>query len=72
MPTLVACYINRNHFLTSVFIGREIKVILLNYVAKRMTEKHDACHEKKDLKVFVVVMPREGWARVAAPILLLA
>ena len=24
-----------------------------------------------DLKVFVVVMPKEGWARVATPILLL-
>ncbi len=31
----------------------------------------DACHEKTDLKVFVVVIPKEGWARVAAPILLL-
>ncbi len=24
----------------------------------------DACHEKIDLKVFVVVIPEEGWARV--------
>ena len=24
----------------------------------------DACHEKTDLKVFVIVMPKEGWARV--------
>ncbi len=30
-----------------------------------------ACHEKTDLKVFVVVIPKEGWARVARPILLL-
>ncbi len=29
------------------------------------------CHEKTDLQVFVVVIPKEGWARVAAPILLL-
>ncbi len=28
-------------------------------------------HEKTDLKVFVVVIPNEGWARMAAPILLL-
>ena len=28
-------------------------------------------HEKTDLKVFVVVIPKEGWARVATPILLL-
>ncbi len=32
---------------------------------------HEVCHEKTDLKVFVVVIPKEGWARVAAPILLL-
>ena len=30
----------------------------------------DVCHEKTDLKVFVVVIPKEGWARVAVPILL--
>ena len=29
------------------------------------------CHEKTDLKVFVVVIPKEGWAHVAMPILLL-
>ena len=27
---------------------------------------HDMRHEKTDLKVFVVVLPKEGWARVAA------
>ena len=26
----------------------------------------DMCHEKTDLKVFVVVIPKEGWVRVAA------
>ncbi len=31
----------------------------------------DAHREKIDLKVFVVVIPKEGWARVAAPTLLL-
>ncbi len=31
----------------------------------------DVRHEKTDLKVFVGVIPKEGWARVAAPILLL-
>ncbi len=30
----------------------------------------DTCHEKTDLKVFVVVIPKEGWAREVAPILL--
>ena len=35
-------------------------------------QKTDGCHEKTDLKVFVIVIPKEGWARVAmaAPILL--
>ncbi len=33
---------------------------------------HEARHEKTDLKVFVVVMPKQGWAHVPAPILLLA
>ena len=32
----------------------------------------DMRHEKTEFKVFVVVIPQEGWARVAAPILLLA
>ncbi len=31
----------------------------------------DARHKKTDLKVFVVAIPKEGWAHVAAPILLL-
>ncbi len=39
--------------------------------AARGKVKYEACHEKTDLKVFVVVIPKEGWARVAAPILLL-
>ncbi len=36
-----------------------------------ISASNDAHHEKTDLKVFVVVIPKEGWARVAAPILLL-
>ena len=31
----------------------------------------EVCHEKTNLKVFVVVILKEGWARMAAPILLL-
>ena len=31
----------------------------------------DACHEKTDLKVFVLVIPKEGWVHVAVPVLLL-
>ena len=30
----------------------------------------DARHEKIDLKVVVIVIPKEGWARVAAPMTL--
>ena len=32
---------------------------------------NDVHHEKIDLKVFVAVIPKEGWAHAAAPILLL-
>ena len=31
----------------------------------------DVCHEKTDVKVFVVFIPKEGWVQVAVPILLL-
>ncbi len=31
----------------------------------------DTCHEKTDFKVFVVLMPKEGWVRPRVPILLL-
>ncbi len=31
---------------------------------------YGVCHEKTDLKVFVGVIPKEGWMHVAAPILL--
>ena len=31
----------------------------------------DAHHKKTDLNVFVVVIPKEGWACMAAPNLLL-
>ena len=45
-------------------------VITLTVSRKLFT--YGAGQEKTDLKVFVVVMPKEGWARVAAPTLLLA
>ncbi len=32
-----------------------------------MNNMTDAHHEKTDLKVFVVVIPKERWAHVAAP-----
>ncbi len=27
----------------------------------------ELCHEKTDLKVLVIVIPKEGWTRMAAP-----
>ncbi len=38
---------------------------------QNMGSAPDVHHEKTDLKVFVVVIPKEGWVSVAAPILLL-
>ena len=29
------------------------------------TQPHEVCHEKTDLKVFVIVIPKEGRAHVA-------
>ncbi len=36
----------------------------------RIAFRHLTRHEKTDLKVFVVVIPKVGWVRMAAPILL--
>ncbi len=44
----------------------DASLILLNVL---YTQQCDAHHEITDLKVFVVVIPKDGWARVAAPIL---
>ncbi len=44
--------------------------VLLQEHDQNMNSK-DGRHEKTALKVFVVAIPKEGWARVAAPILLL-
>ncbi len=57
--------------------GRSLVVAISSYISQirglPATRRaiHDAHHEKIDLKVFVVVIPKEGWARMAAPILLL-
>ncbi len=40
-------------------------------IGTSLTHSYDVRHEKTDLKVFVVVIPKEGWARMAASILLL-
>ncbi len=36
-----------------------------------ITKRFDAHHEKTDLKVFLVVIPKAGWAQPRTPILLL-
>ena len=45
-----------------------LKDLLGSDAARYLTDAH---YKKTDLKVFIVVIPKEGWARVAAPILLL-
>ena len=57
------------------YIKSPVKVIFSFLWLCELTKTSDVRQEKRDLKVFVVVMPKEGWARmatVAAPILLLA
>ena len=38
---------------------------------EKLSQQIDVRHEKTDLKVFVVVIPKVGWARPGTPILLL-
>ncbi len=56
----------------SVSLGSLMSVSLVDRISYIHSLLYDARHEKIDLKVFVVVIPKEGWARVAALILLLA
>ncbi len=44
------------------FFWGSLKVLAYSHI-------YSVCHEKTDLKVFVVVIPKEGWARVATPVL---
>ena len=46
-------------------------ILKLQSPAVLLKAQYDTHHQKIDLKVFVVVIPKEGWALVAAPILLL-
>ncbi len=43
--------------------------VMFSDVIKKLI--YEARHEKTDRKVFVVVIPKEGWACMAAPMLLL-
>ena len=51
----------------SKFDLAELTCCILNFTVNSL---YDARHEKTDPKVFVVVMSKEGWARVAISILL--
>ena len=56
----------------SVDIDRETKKIAdTSGNNPQIARKFDERHKKTDLKIFVIVIPKGGWARVAAPILLL-
>ncbi len=48
-----------------------VKLVFRSRDEMKLITTSDVCHERTDLKVFVVVIPKEGWARMAAPILLL-
>ncbi len=49
-------------------ITRSIHILLARCQARLLC---DVCHEKTDLKVFVVVIPKEGLAQPANPSLLM-
>ncbi len=51
--------------------GLLLKLLKSLWLMNGRTMLFDARHEKTDFKVFVVVIPKEGWAHVATPILLL-
>ncbi len=51
--------------------NNEMREKMAQAAEKRRSLSFDAQHEKTDFKVYVVVVPKEGWAHVAAPILLL-
>ena len=60
------------NFLCATFHMQRVRDISLILHTGDHNVSCDMRHEKTDLKVFVVVIPEEGWARVAVPILLLA
>ncbi len=52
-----------------VYHTMTLKLILWSHIL--VASVSDPRHEKTDLMVFVVVIPKEGWTYVAVPILLL-
>ena len=54
-------------------IGRHpqqsMSISTVSTIPRILLNPFDTRHEKTDLKVFVVAIPNEGWACVAAPIL---
>ncbi len=64
-----------NLVINEVFTNPEVvmsKLVLNIYTSKLQVRKHELCHRKMCLKVFVIVRPEEGLAGRAVPILLLA
>ncbi len=61
-----------NAFSNSISMCFEIMLVWkLRFTSlSHIKHAYDVCHEKTDLKIFVIVIPKEGQACVAAPILL--
>ncbi len=56
----ISNYLEQGTYLPDSFYAPTPRVPVVNYM-------YDVCHEKTDLKVFVIVIPKEGWARVTVP-----
>ncbi len=46
-----------------IYLNNCTGIITQNILVARVGNSNDACHEKTDLKAFVIVIPKEGWAR---------
>ncbi len=63
-----------SNFNSDIFQSEYLRRLSISYLqtfqafSLKMISKSDARHKKMCLKIFVVVIPKEGWARVAAPI----
>ena len=54
-----------------LYFAWPVPVTLLRVYGYSVVQICKVCHEKTDLRVFVIVIPKEVWVCVAAPILLL-
>ncbi len=71
MSQNLACIRKLNAELQGELIMIKGELLCVDADISEVVNTNQVCHEKTDLKVFVVVIPKEGWVRVAAPILLL-